>query len=324
MAEPYPQPAGRTDVPAANRSSGFGSVYKRYMKHKYLFLLLIPALIWYGVFYYGPLYGIQLAFKEFRIMDGITGSPWVGFTHFERMFSATNDFGTIMKNTVIISFYHIIFGFPAPIALALLFNELRSKAFKRITQSISYLPHFLSWVVLSGLVMTMLSPSTGIVNYILQLLGFEPIYFLGDPAYFRFTLIVTGIWKEIGWGTIIYLAALASIDPHLYEAAHVDGANRWKQLLHITLPGLLPVIAVMFILRVGHLLDGGFDQVFNLYNAGVYEVGDIIDTYVFRVGITKMQYSFTTAVGLFKNAVGFAMLLLTNYLVKKAGQEGLF
>ncbi|ANE48749.1 protein lplB [Paenibacillus swuensis] len=297
---------------------------KLYYKHKYLFLMLLPALVWYAVFYYGPLYGIQLAFKDFRIVDGITGSPWVGLKHFERMFSSTNDFGRILKNTLIISFYHILFGFPAPIVLALLFNELRFKLFKRIAQSISYMPHFLSWVVLSGLLLTMLSPNHGIVNQLLSLFGMEPIYFLGDPAYFRFTLVVSSIWKEIGWGTIVYLAALAGINPQLYEAAHVDGANRWKQLVHITLPGILPIIAIMFILRVGDLMDAGFDQVFNLYNAGVYEVGDIIDTYVFRVGITKMQYSFTTAVGLFKNLVGFLMLLSANYLVKKSGQEGLF
>ncbi|XEC97489.1 ABC transporter permease [Paenibacillus tarimensis] len=298
--------------------------WREYKKTKYLLLMLVPALIWYGVFYYGPLYGITLAFKDFRIMEGITGSPWVGFKHFERMFTSTGDFFEILRNTILISFYHIIFGFPAPIILALLFNELRWKIFKRISQTISYLPHFLSWVVLAGLLITILSPSTGIVNYLLGLIGIEPIYFLGDKNWFRFSLVVSGIWKEIGWGTIIYLAALAGVNPDMYEAAVMDGANRWKQALHVTLPSILPVIAIMFILRVGNILDAGFDQVLNLYNPAVYEVADIIDTYVFRVGLQQMQFSFTTAVGLFKNVIGFLMVIGANYLIKKAGQEGVF
>lgn len=200
------------------------SRWKRYKKHKYLFILLLPALIWYTVFQYAPLYGVQLAFKDFRVLEGINGSPWVGFKHFEVMFTSTSQFWRVFRNTVVISLYHIIFGFPAAIVLALIFNEIRGKVFKRVTQSISYLPHFLSWVILAGLFGTILSPSTGIVNYVLTLFGLDTIYFLGDPAYFRFTLVVTSIWKEVGWGTIIYLAALASINPSLYEAASIDGA----------------------------------------------------------------------------------------------------
>lgn len=257
-------------------------------------------------------------------MDGIGGSPWVGLKHFHTMFFVSNQFGTILKNTIIISFMHLIFGFPAPIILALLFNELRIQWFKRITQSISYLPHFLSWIVLAGLLGTLLSPSTGIVNYIIGFFGIDPIYFLGDPDYFRFSLVASGIWKEIGWGTIIYLAALASVDPHLYEAAVVDGANRWKQTLHITLPSLLPVICIMLLLRIGNIMDAGFDQILNLYNPAVYEVADILDTYVYRVGIGQFQYGLTTAVGLFKNVVGFMMILFANYVIKKLGQEGLY
>jgi len=297
--------------------------WQAYRKCKYLFLMLVPVLLWYGVFEYGPLYGIQLAFKDFAIMKGINGSPWVGFKHFELMFTSTQDFGRVFRNTVLLSLYHIVFGFPAPIVLALLLNEVRAYAFKRIVQSISYLPHFLSWVILAGLLNAMLSPTTGVVNYIIELFGFKPIYFLADPAYFRFTLVVSAIWKEVGWGTIIYLAALASIDPSLYEAAVVDGANRWKQTLHITLPLLVPVIAIMFILRIGSVMNAGFDQVLNLYNPAVYAVSDIIDTYVYRVGLSQLQYSLTTAVGLFKNVIAFVLVLGTNYLVKKSGQEGL-
>lgn len=286
--------------------------------------MLVPALIWYGIFYYAPLYGIQLAFKDYRIFDGISGSPWVGLEHFHRMFSSSSDFPQILRNTMIISLYHLVFGFPAPLLLALLFNELRLKWFKRITQSITYLPHFLSWVVLSGLLVTFLSPTQGIVNYVLQSIGIDPIYFLGEKAYFRFTLVMSSIWKEVGWGTIVYLAALAGIDTNLYEAARVDGANRWRQTLNITLPSILPVVVILFLLRIGHLLDAGFDQVLNLYNPAVYQVGDILDTYVYRVGINQMDYSFTTAVGLFKNVVGFGFLLIANFVVKRSGQEGIF
>jgi putative aldouronate transport system permease protein len=295
-----------------------------YKKHKYIFLMLLPGIIWYAIFHYGPMYGVQLAFKDFQIMSGINGSPWVGLKHFERMFTGSGDFLNVMRNTLLISAYNIIFGFPAPIILALLFNEVRISWFKRITQTISYLPHFLSWVVLSGLLVVILSPTTGIVNFMLNLIGVEPKYFLGDPSYFRFTLIVSNIWKEVGWGTIIYLAALAGIDPHLYEAAVMDGAGRWKQTVHITLPGIMSVIAIMFIFRVGHILDAGFDQILNMYNPAVYSVADILDTYVYRVGLTQLQYSFTTAVGLFKNVVGLVLLISANYLIKRSGQEGLF
>lgn len=296
---------------------------KLYYKYRYMFYLLLPAIVWYGIFSYGPLYGIQLAFKDFRIMEGISGSPWIGLDHFRTIFQASNDFPNILKNTIVISFYHIAFGFPAPILLALLFNELRFKLFKRVAQTISYLPHFLSWVVLSGLLIAILSPSSGIVNAIITFFGFEPIYFLGGKQYFRFTLVVSAIWKEIGWGSIIYLAALASVDPHLYESAVVDGAGRWKQMLHITLPMIMPTIAIMFILRIGGILDAGFDQILNLYNPVVFGVADIIDTYIYRVGIGQLQYGITTAIGLFKNVIALALVLGTNYIIKKAGQEGL-
>lgn len=306
------------------KRSYLGELWREYKKCKYLFLMLAPVIAWYGIFHYGPLYGIQLAFKQFRIMDGIQGSPWVGLEHFHTMFFAASDFGRIFKNTIIISFYQIVFGFPAPIVLALIFNELRSDLFKRFAQSISYLPHFLSWVVLAGVLTVILSPSTGIVNQLIQMLGFDPIYFLGDKQYFRFTLVVSSIWKEVGWGTIIYLAALAGVNPHLYEAAVMDGAGRWKQTIHITLPQIMSVIAIMFIFRVGNILDAGFDQILNLYNPVVYEVSDIIDTYVFRVGLQGLHFSFTTAVGLFKNVIAFTLVLFTNWIIRRSGQEGLF
>ena len=321
-------PANTSEISVSKKidkktESRLAHTWREYKKNKYLFLLLAPMLIWYAIFHYGPMYGIQLAFKDFYIMKGIGESPWVGFKHFHYLFVMSPDFWKIMKNTVVISFYHILFGFPAPIILALLFNEIRLSIFKKIAQTISYLPHFLSWIVLGGIMITLLSPNSGVVNYFIQLLGFEPVYFLGSESYFRFTLVVSAIWKEIGWGMIIYLAALAGVDQQMYEAAVLDGANRWKQTLHITLPSILPVISILFILRVGGVLDAGFDQILNLYSPAVYGVSDILDTYVYRVGLQNAQFSLTTAVGLFKNVIALTLVLLTNYIVKKMGQEGI-
>lgn len=306
-----------------NRTSKLAHTWKQYKRNRYLFLLLFPALIWYVVFEYGPIYGIQLAFKDFFIRDGIWGSPWVGLKHFKYLFFQSPDFLRVLRNTVVISLYHIVFGFPAPIILALLFNEVRFKRFKNFTQTLTYLPYFFSWVVLSGILVMLLSPNTGVVNYVIEWFGFDPIYFLGSEAYFQLSLIMSAIWKDVGWGMIIYLAALAGIDPQLYEAAVMDGANRWKQTLHITIPSILPVIAILFILRIGGVLNAGFDQVLNLYNANVYAVGDILDTYVYRIGLQNFQFSMTTAVGLFKNVIGFVLVMITNYIVKKMGQEGI-
>ncbi|MEK4059887.1 MULTISPECIES: ABC transporter permease [Paenibacillus] len=306
------------------RPSRIAATWREYKKCRYLFLLLAPVMIWYAVFAYAPMYGIQLAFKDFRIMDGIWGSPWAGLKHFEFLFFQSPDFLRILKNTVTISFLHIAFGFPAPIILALLINEIRSSTFKRVAQSLTYLPHFFSWVILSGILITLLSPSSGVVNYLLQLVGLEPVYFLGNPNYFRFTLVTSGIWKEVGWGTIIYLAALAGIQPEMYEAAVMDGASRWRQTLSITLPTILPVIILMFILRIGSVLDAGFDQILNLYSPATYSVADILDTYVYRVGLQNFQFSLTTAVGLFKNVIAFALVLTTNFISKKLGQQGIF
>ncbi|MBO9607073.1 MAG: sugar ABC transporter permease [Paenibacillaceae bacterium] len=317
-------PGGNGTMPSMhNEPSYWRRTWKTYKRYKYMFLLLAPALIWYLIFAYGPLYGIQLAFKDFIISKGINGSPWVGLKHFESMINGAQDFHQIIRNTIIISFYQIIFGFPAPIILALLFNELRLEIFKRISQTLSYLPHFLSWVVAAGFMFSVLSPSTGIVNHIIGWFGVDPIYFVGKAEYFRFTLVMSAIWKEVGWGAIIYLAALASIDPQMYEAAIVDGAGRFKQLIYITLPSLIPVITIMFILRIGHVLDAGFDQVLNMYTPATYSVGDILDTYVYRVGLEQMQFSFATAVGLFKNVIALVLVLFTNWIVKRAGQEGL-
>lgn len=283
----------------------------------------MPAILYYVIFHYIPMYGMIIAFKDYRFSAGIWNSPWVGFSTFQHLMSLES-FWQVFRNTIILSLYKLIFGFPAPIALAILFNEIRVAVFKRIVQTLSYLPHFLSWVVIAGLFIQFLSPSVGPFNIILKSLGFDPIYFLGSTVWFRFTLVVTDIWKEIGWGTIIYLAALTGINPELYEAAEVDGSNRFQNMIHITLPSLTPVITIMFIFAVGRIVNDDFDQIFNLYNPAVYEVGDVLSTYTYRRGLVELDYSFAAAVGLLKNVVAFVMIVGTNAVSKRINEYGLW
>ena len=269
------------------------------------------------------MYGVVMAFKDFRVLKGILHSPWVGFDNFEKLFN-TPWFSRILKNTLIISALRILFGFPAPIILALLLNEIRHQRYKKIVQSVSYLPHFLSWVILGGIFRQLLSPSYGAVNAVLNAFGIKSIYFLAEAAYFRGILIITGLWKDVGWSSILYLAAISSIDAEQYESAHLDGANRFQQAIHITVPSIMHVITILFILNLGGILDAGFDQIFNLYNPRVYVVADIIDTYVYRVGIIGFQYSFSVAVGLFKNVIGFALIISANLITRKFSEYGLW
>jgi len=299
-------------------------IWKRYQKNRFLLLLMLPAIVFTIVFDYIPMYGVLIAFKQFRVLDGVWGSPWVGFANFATIFQATNDFATVLKNTVIISLYRLIFGFPAPIVLALLFNEIRQRHFKKITQTISYLPHFLSWVILAGLFTVFLSPSTGVVNQLIQFFGGDPIYFLASKQWFRSILIATGIWQSVGWGTIVYLAAIAGIDPQLYEAAKIDGANRFGQALHITLPSITNVMVIMLLFQLGSVMNAGFDQIFNMFNPAVMEVADILDTYVYRVGLVEGNYSFATAVGLFKSVIGLVLVVGANALSRKVSEHGIW
>ena len=300
------------------------SLLQTYYRHRYLFLLLAGALIWTIIFKYGPMYGVIIAFKKYRIFDGIWGSEWVGMANFIKLFNGTTEFGTVFRNTLLISLYRLFWGFPAPIILALLLNEVYQRHFKRVVQTISYLPHFLSWVVLGGVIRTILSPSTGVVNSIITGLGGEPIYFLANSNWFVTVLITTGVWQQVGWSSIIFLAAIAGIDPQLYEAAVVDGAGKLRQTWSITIPGIIPVIVILFILRVGDILDAGFDQIFNLYNPAVYEVADIIDTYVYRVGLVELNFSFSAAVGLFKNVIGLILVVIVNRIAKIFGEYGIW
>lgn len=299
------------------------SRWKHMKRDKYLYLLLLPGVLLIFLFKYVPMYGIVIAFKDYNILLGVLESPWVGLKQFERLFR-TPDFATIFANTFIISFYKLIFGFPAPIILALLLNELKNGLFKRFTQSVLYLPHFLSWVIFTGIIVAFLNPVDGMVNYILSTLGMRPINFMIIPDYFRTLLVSTHIYKEMGWGTIIYLAAMSGVNPDLYEAARVDGANRLKQMWHVTLPSIRSVILILMILDLGNILDAGFMQVFLLYNPLVYEVADIIDTYVYRVGIQSANYSLATAAGVFKSVIALVLIYSANKIVQKSGNNGLW
>ncbi|KDE47546.1 protein lplB [Geobacillus sp. CAMR12739] len=276
-----------------------------------LHVMLLPALIIVLIFQYVPMLGLVMAFQDYEPWLGFLHSPWVGLEHFKTMFEY-EDARQVIWNTLVISTLKIIFNLGVPLAFALLLNEVYVMKFKRTVQTIVYLPHFLSWVILGGILIDMLSPEGGIVNRFLSIFGVKPIFFLGDNDWFRTIVVVTDVWKECGFNTIVFLAALTSINPSLYEAAIVDGANRWQQTIYITLPSMLPIIIVVGTLSLGNILNAGFDQILNLYNPLVYKTGDIIDTYVYRVGLLNGDFSYATAVGLFKSVISF-ILVVTGY-----------
>lgn len=299
-------------------------ILKSFTQNVDLYLLSIPGIIFLIVFRYTPMYGAIIAFKDYNVQLGILGSKWVGFMHFQELFSSRKFF-QLFTNTLLISVYKLVFQFPAPIILALLMNEIRNTYFKRSIQTITYLPHFVSWVVISGVFLDLLSPSAGIVNRIIEACGGEAIFFMADKRFFRGILVVSQMWKEAGWGAIIYLAAISGIDQELYEASRVDGAGRLRQTWHITLPGMRSTIAVMLIIRIGSIMEAGQDQILMMYNTMVYDVADIIDTYVFRVGLgAQMQFSFSAAAGLFKSVIGCTLLMITNFLSKKLQDESIW
>lgn len=289
-------------------------------------MLMLPGLLYYLIFHYIPMFGIIIAFKDVNPFEGVQGiftAKWVGFKHFINFFNSYY-FWNVLGNTLAISLQKLILGFPAPIILALLLNEINNVYFKRVVQTISYMPHFISMVVMAGLVTTVLSTNGGLVNEILKLMGREPIFFLGEPKYFRAILVFSHIWKEVGWGSIIYLAAITSIDQEQYEAAIIDGANKFQRMWYITIPGILHIVTIMLILEVGGLLNAGFEQVLLLYSPPVYKVADIIDTYVYREGLISLKYSYSTAVGLFKSVVALILIVSTNFLAKKFDQQGIW
>ncbi|NRF93801.1 sugar ABC transporter permease [Paenibacillus frigoriresistens] len=285
--------------------------------------MILPGLLFFVIFKYIPLAGSIIAFQNYTPFKGMLGSDFVGFEHFVTLFSYP-EFYRVLRNTLLISLYQLIFGFPAPLILALLLNEIRKVAVKRIMQTVLYVPHFLSWVILGGMMMSLLSPDSGLVNHILNSFGLKSVFFMQQPQYFRSIVVVSGIWKEVGWGTIIYLAALTGINPELYEAAEVDGAGKLRQVFSVTIPALLPTIMVLLLLKIGHILDLGFEQIYILLNPLVRETGDILDTYIYDVGLLSGQYSYTTAIGLFKSIVGLVLILGTNTISKKTTGDSIY
>lgn len=285
--------------------------------------MFIPVILYFVIFCYVPMYGVIISFQDYYPRLGITGSEWIGFKHFEKLFTGRYFF-PVLRNTLIISIGKLLFGFPAPIILCLLLNEVRSLKFKKVVQTISYLPHFISWVVLASIVQTILSPSSGVVNYIIQLLGGEPIFFMGSSDWFRKVIVGSSIWRDTGWQTVVFMAAILSIDPQLYEAADLDGAGRFQKMIYVTLPCIAPTIIIMFIMATGNVIQDDFDQIYNMLNAKVMDVGDVIGTYTYRMGIEKMNFSYATAVGLFKNVVSLILVTFTNAFSRKLSGSSLW
>ncbi|ACQ80128.1 binding-protein-dependent transport systems inner membrane component [Beutenbergia cavernae DSM 12333] len=291
---------------------------RRFWSFRTLLLMLVPGLLYLAVYKYGPMYGVLIAFKDYSIREGIAGSPWASpfYTHFEQFWTSPY-FSTLMTNTVLISVYKLVAGTIPPIIVALLFNECRLRWFRRLAQTVSYMPHFLSWVIVYGVTIALLSQSTGLVNgFLRDNFGFT-IGFLTSNTWFRSVLVGSDLWKDIGWGAIIYLAAMIGIDRTFYEAARVDGAGRFRQIWHITLPGIRPVIILLLVLKLGNILDAGFDQVYIFYNIQVYPTGDIIDTWVYRAGLENLNYSLAAAVGLFKSVIGLVLIVVANRIARR-------
>lgn len=291
-------------------------------RDRYLYLLMLPPMIYFAIFHYVPMYGVTLAFKDFDAGKGIMASPWVGLKHFQEFFSNPYSL-TLVRNTVLLRLWNIVLGFPCPIILALLLNEIRSERLKRLVQTSSYLPHFMSLVVVCGMIVTFLA-SDGPVNSLVQMFGGKPQPWLQKPEWFRPIYTLSGIWQSTGWESIIYLAALTGISIELYEAAMIDGANRWQRLRYITIPGIAPTVTIMFLLRMGQILTIGFQKVLLLYSGATYETADILGTYVYRRGILGADFSFATAVGLFQSAVGLVFIVASNAIAKRLGETSLW
>ena len=303
MARTYAKPHG----------SNLGQSIK---KNRIFYIMLLPVILYYLIFCYGPMAGIVVGFQNYMPRRGILGSEWVGTRHFQLLFGSA-DFHMILRNTLLLSLYKIVFGFPAPIVLALMINEINNRHFKKVVQTVSYMPHFLSWVIVAKLVSIMLELD-GPLNQLLSIFGLEPQQFLINRGMSRGILVAAGIWKEVGWGTLIYLAAIAGINPSLYESALLDGATRWKQTIYITIPSILPTIIVMLVLRMGTVMSAGYEDVLLLQNNMTYDVLETIDTFVYKTGLQNANYSFATAVGIFKSIVSVAAVLITNFIADRA------
>ena len=304
------------------RESFWIRVKKDWKRKRSLYLMVLPVILFYVLFHYKPMYGALIAFQDYNPRLGFSGSEWVGFDQFNRFFTSPY-FGRLVKNTLLLSVYGILFGFPAPIILALLLNELRAKRFKKTVQTITYLPHFISLVVVTGIIKDF-TQSTGLINDIIVMFGGERSSLIQNPALYRTIYIVSDIWQGIGWGSIIYLSALSGVDQQLYEAASIDGAGRWKQLIHVTLPGIAPTIVIMLIMRMGQLLGTGYEKTILLYNEATYETADVIASYIYRVGILERNWSYSTAIGLFNSVINLALLIVTNKISKRVSETSLW
>ena len=294
------------------------------LRDRWLYALILPGFIWFLIYRYLPMAGLSLAFREYDMKGGLFGGEFVGLKYFQYIFFEHRNFWQLVWNTLIINIYKLIFYFPIPILFAMFLNEILSERYKRVLQTIIYLPHFVSWVVFGSIIITFLNPTEGIVNQIIQLFGGEPIFFLSDPKYFRGIVVISDIWKEAGYGTIIYLAAITGIDPTLYEAGRIDGASRWQSMRYITLPCISETIVVMLLLDIGRIMNVGFEQIYVVANSAVYSTGDVISTYVYRLGIGSGRFSLTTAIGLFQSVIGFVMILSCNAISRKVADKGLW
>jgi len=290
--------------------------------NKYLYLLAIPVIAYYMIFCYIPMFGLVIAFKDYQMSKGILGSSWVGFKYFKEFFSGIY-FGRTLKNTLLISLYDLVFGFPAPIIFALLLNQLKNKYFKKFVQTTTYLPHFISTVVICGMIVDFFS-NDGLISQVLQMFGMPDINYLGSKKYFRSVYVITNIWQNIGWNSIIYLSALAMVNMELYEAADIDGASWFQKIIHVTLPGIMDTIIIMLILRIGQLLNVGYEKIILLYSPATYSVADIISSYVYRMGIGGARYSYSAAVSIFQSVVNIVLLYIANTISKKYNETALF
>ncbi|THF75501.1 ABC transporter permease [Cohnella fermenti] len=299
------------------------TIRSKMWRYRWLYIFMVPGIVYYLVYHYVPMFGLVVAFQDYNLMKGVTGSPWVGLDNFRAVFESP-DFPQLMRNTVLLSVYRLIFGMLPDLILALMLNEIRVRWFKKTIQTLTYGPHFLSWIIVYGIMFSFFAPGSGLVTTFFRDMGWGSIDVLTNSALFRPMLVTTDIWKSTGYGAIIYLATLAGINNEQYEAAAIDGAGRWRQLWHVTLPGVRDVFMLLVILRLGSILDAGFEQVYIFLNVRVYGVGDILDTWIFRRGIEEMNYSVPAAVGVFKSVIGFVLVLGANKLAKKFGGSGIW
>lgn len=323
MKQEMVAPAGSPLANARRGKSKFGYLIKDIVRDKWLYLMLLPGVLFFIIFKYVPMYGVIMAFQDYKPYLGFFDSPWVGLKHFERFFSEPQ-FGMLFKNTVILAIYNLLFFFPLPIILSLMMNELRHSKFKNFVQTLVYIPHFVSWVVVVGIFYILFTTENGILNEILYQITGKKIAFLLEAEWFRTMIVSQSIWKEVGWGTVIFLAALAGVDLQQYEAARIDGAGRLRQLWHITLPAIRSTIIILFILRLGNFMDSGFEHIYLMLTPTNREVGEVFDTYVYTIGMTQAQYSYSAAVGIFKSVIGLILVLGANWLAKKFGEEGIY